>query len=818
VKKPEDSADAPYLPLTEEFSHRGGDGQPSASARRKSDDSQGDSSSIPDDPRLMHAVHEYMQELEAGRRPDRQEWLTRYPDLREALGQCLEGLDILHRAAPLGQPPLLGAQPAANQTDDGLPSSPVGDFQIVREIGRGGMGIVYEAIQLSLGRRVAMKVLPFAATFDSKQLQRFHQEAQAAAQLHHTNIVPVYAVGCERGIHYYAMQLIEGHSLDFVIRQLQQEAGDKGPGPGTRKTQGESAAEKSAHASTRPSASPVPPSALPVPVSSATETLGRLSAHFSTLRSGREGGPFRFAAQAMAQAAEALEYAHQQGIIHRDVKPANLLIDVRGNVWITDFGLAHFRVDSGLTQTGDVLGTVRYMSPEQASGQRVVLDHRTDVYSLGATFYELLTLQPMFDGTSRQSLLMQVLNRDPRPLRAIDRTIPAELETIVLKALAKSPAERYATAQELADDLYRFLRDEPIRARRPSPLEHARKWARRHPAVIGSVVLMMFLLLLVSLLSNWLITRANERYRLRSEEAEERFVQAKGAVDLLIEASEEELANRGPFQNLRKRLLEAALGYYQGFIAQRRDDPSAQAELIAVEKRIKKVLDDLSLLEGAGQLILLSDRRIQDDLGLNDSQRKQLEATAQTFSQRRRDSLDHFSRLTPRERRERYLELARTNDQAMRSILTPAQLKRLEQATLQLQGPNAFGQPEVIASLHLSDAQRQSIRQIEDEGFAALWGHRHGGSGRAITAATRETVMRATMDKILALLGPEQLADWKGLIGSPVQDVYNIPHHGFGMPPWGGGHPGFHGPGPGGPDEPGHEPARPIGLGDEPDR
>jgi serine/threonine protein kinase len=789
VKEPEDSANAAYLPQTEDFSHRRREGPAhpqSAAARRGPDDSHSDASSIPDDPRLLQAVHEYMQELEAGEKPDRQQWLARYPDLRDPLAQCLEGLDILHQAAPLGQSPLLGGLLTAAQAGESLPPNPVGDFQIVREIGRGGMGIVYEAIQLSLGRRVAMKVLPFAATFDSKQLQRFRQEAQAAAQLHHTNIVPVYAVGCERGIHYYAMQLIEGHSLDFVIRQLQQEPG------------------KSSEFGRRNSEGGGPSSERTTPNSSSADTLGRLSAHFSTLRTGRDRGPFRFAAHAMAQAAEALEYAHQQGIIHRDVKPANLLIDVRGNVWITDFGLAHFRVDSGLTQTGDLLGTVRYMSPEQASGQRVVLDHRTDVYSLGATFYELLTLQPVFDGNSRQSLLMQVLNRDPRPLRAIDRSIPAELETIVLKALAKAPADRYATAQELADDLHRFLRDEPIRARRPSPLEHVRKWARRHPAVIGSVVLMMFLLLLVSLLSNWLITQANNRAnvalkeeRLRSEEAEERFGQARGAVDLLIEASEEELANRGPFQNLRKRLLEAALGYYQNFIVQRRDDPSAQADLKAVEKRIKKVLDDLSLLEGAGQLILLSDHRIQNDLGLSDPQRKQVEATAQNFSQQRRDSLDHFSRLTLAQRRERYLQLARTSDQAMRAILTPGQLKRLEQVTLQLQGPGAFGQSEVIASLHLSDIQRQAIREVEDESFAALWGHHHGGSGRSVAPGTREAAMRATMEKILAQLTPEQLADWKQLIGSPLQDVYEIPHHGFGMPPW-GGHPGFHGPDEGG--------------------
>jgi len=283
VKKPEDSADAAYLPQTEDFSHRRREGatQPqSAAARRGPDDSHSDTSSIPDDPRLLQAVHEYMEELEAGKKPDRQQWLARYPDLRDSLAQCLEGLDILHQAAPRGQSPLLGGLLTAGQGGESLPQNPVGDFQIVREIGRGGMGIVYEAIQLSLGRRVAMKVLPFAATFDSKQLQRFRQEAQAAAQLHHTNIVPVYAVGCERGIHYYAMQLIEGHSLDFVIRQLQQEPGKKKNSEGGR---------RNSEGGGPSSEGTIPNSELRTPNSSSADTLGRLSAHFSTLRTGSRG-------------------------------------------------------------------------------------------------------------------------------------------------------------------------------------------------------------------------------------------------------------------------------------------------------------------------------------------------------------------------------------------------------------------------------------------------------------------------------------------------------------------------------------------------
>jgi serine/threonine-protein kinase len=188
-----------------------------------------------------------------------------------------------------------------------------------------------------------------------------------------------------------------------------------------------------------------------------------------------------------AQAAQALAHAHEMGVVHRDVKPANLLVDGQGHLWVTDFGLARAKNDTRLTMTGDLVGTLRYMSPEQALAQPVGLDHRTDLYSLGATLYELLTLEPAFNGRDRQELLRQIAQEEPRPPRQANKAVPAELETIVLKAMAKAPDERYATAQELADDLTRFLADEPIRARRPTLAQRGRKWARRHRSVVSSV-------------------------------------------------------------------------------------------------------------------------------------------------------------------------------------------------------------------------------------------------------------------------------------------------------------------------------------------
>jgi eukaryotic-like serine/threonine-protein kinase len=317
---------------------------------------------IPDDPRLTQAVQEYLQELESGRRPDRRQWLDRYPDLAGAINQCLDGLEFVHQAAPLASPLSGSTGRVGGTADDPLAANPLGDFQIVREIGRGGMGVVYEAVQLSLGRHVALKVLPFAATFDAKHLQRFRQEAQAAAQLHHTNIVPVYAVGCERGIHFYAMQLIDGQSLDVVVRQLRQEAGLGPLENDCADTTSLCRHVNSSLSSSTNTTADWPPtrSRDTAGISSATNadhagtTQSRLSARFSTYSVGKDRERYRAIARCMAQTAEALEYAHQQGIVHRDVKPANLLIDFRGNVWIMDFGLAHFHDAPGLTQTGDI--------------------------------------------------------------------------------------------------------------------------------------------------------------------------------------------------------------------------------------------------------------------------------------------------------------------------------------------------------------------------------------------------------------------------------------------------------------------------------
>ncbi len=409
----------------------------------------------------------------------------------------------------------------------------IGDYRIVGEIGRGGMGVVYEAEQVSLGRRVALKVLPRHVAADRMTLERFRREARAAARLHHTNIVPVFEVGQDGDVRFYAMQFIQGQSLDAVITELRHlrihsqsrgDGEDKPKGGRETRTLAPSVAHSILAGGFLPEGDARPTSGIvqertPAQPASAALALARAAAVGA---GATEAGPLsdfapdssssptplssavlpggaqlsvaemshrvlhRSVAHIGRQAAAALAHAHARGVIHRDIKPSNLLLDTDGVVWVADFGLAKAE-DDGLTQTGDVLGTIRYMAPERFSGQA---DPRTDVYALGLTLYELLVLRPAFDSPNRLALIDLVKNVDPPRPRSIDPRIPLDLETIVLKAVEKDPKVRYASADALSEDLRRFLADEPIQARQVSTLERYWRWARRNPviAVLGGVL------------------------------------------------------------------------------------------------------------------------------------------------------------------------------------------------------------------------------------------------------------------------------------------------------------------------------------------
>ncbi len=436
--------------------------------------------------RLIEAMEELCELMETGQAPERATLLEKYTDVADELADCLDNLDFVQNVAPqlAGDP----ERPAAAPTRTLGQQMSLGDFRIVRELGRGGMGVVYEALQLSIGRSVALKVLPFAAMLDKQQLVRFKIEARAAGTLDHPNIVTVYSVGTERGVHYYAMQLVEGQSLAKWITDLRQslvtttDAAE--PADGRTITY----AGKGVHSP------PTEPMQTPRTGPDAdTHRDARVS--LSTIPEFNTQEYYRSVVRLGIQAAHALEHAHQHGIVHRDVKPGNLLVDAKGNLWVTDFGLARIEADAGMSKTGDLLGTLRYMSPEQISGQRVVLDSRTDIYSLGVTLYELLTLQPAFGEMDRQKLLRQVTELDPRPLCQVNRAIPKDLETIVLKATSKDAADRYAKADDFAGDLRRFLEDRPIRARPPSMAKKLSKWTHRNQGLVATVAASMLVAL-----------------------------------------------------------------------------------------------------------------------------------------------------------------------------------------------------------------------------------------------------------------------------------------------------------------------------------
>jgi serine/threonine protein kinase/Tfp pilus assembly protein PilF len=360
--------------------------------------------------------------------------------------------------------------------DDSSPGKRLGDFELLRELGRGGMGVVYAARQVSLDRRVALKVLPPALGLTSQSKQRFEREARAAAKLHHTNIVPVHAVGECDGHHFYAMDLIEGQSLDHVLHQVIDQ--------GTNALMEATVTQTLAEIPPRPS------------TSSQEKEETSLS---DTSAGGREW--IDTVAKLMAEVADGLHYAHGRGVIHRDIKPANLMLSKEGRLCVTDFGLARVLQEPGITVTGSFLGTPAYMSPEQIAAGRIKVDHRTDVYSLGVVLYEMLTMQRPFPGESREEILNGVLTKEPRSPRRINAKIPVDLETICLKALEKEPDRRYATAGELASDLRQYLQHGLIAARRAGLILRTAKWTRRHP--VAATVIVAVLIVVAASVVAW---------------------------------------------------------------------------------------------------------------------------------------------------------------------------------------------------------------------------------------------------------------------------------------------------------------------------
>lgn len=402
---------------------------------------------------------EFVDRVRSGESPPVDEYCRSHPELAEDILDLFPTLLLME-----------GLKAPSGSTASGVPfhgewtRESIGDYRIVREIGRGGMGIVLEAVEESLDRRVALKVLP-AEQPNPRKLERFYREARTAARLHHTNIVPVHGVGHDDSVHYIVMQYIEGHGLDHELRARQGQPADK--------------------------------------------------------------SWWRAVADWIATAAEAIHAAHQQGTLHRDLKPANLLLDADGKVWVSDFGLAKFDIDDDLTEAGSIVGTLRFLAPEQLRGESSSL---SDLYSLGASLYELLARRPAFTASDRAQLLAQIAHEIPPPLRKIDPHLPRDLETIAAKALEKDPSARYASAADLADDLRAFLADRSIRARPLSATEKLRRWCRRNPtlATLGSVTAVA---VITAALLGWTsYARANRAFH-REAQLRNDAVQAQAAAD-----------------------------------------------------------------------------------------------------------------------------------------------------------------------------------------------------------------------------------------------------------------------------------------------
>jgi tetratricopeptide (TPR) repeat protein len=462
--------------------------------------------------RLSAVLVACLEAIDAGQAPDRDGLRARFPEFAAQLERFLDDqarvdggaapLRAVARAAEGATAPPLSEVTVA---EGGAPPRPVpfreaGDYELLGEVGRGGMGVVYRALQKSLSRTVALKVLRQAPLGEAADAQRFRNEAEMVAQLDHPAVVPIYEVGEHQGWLFLSMKLIEGGSLAEHLPRFQRD--------------------------------------------------------------------LRAAAALLALVARAVHHAHQRGILHRDLKPSNILLDGEGRPHVTDFGLAR-RLEGhpSLTQSGALVGTPSYMAPEQASGDRGAVTTAADVYGLGAVLYALLTGRPPFQAETALDTLLQVRERDPQPPHLLNPRVDRDLETICLKCLHKEPAQRYASARELAEDLERWLNREPIQARRAGLGERLGKWIKRRPALaalVGVAAAAGAALVCGVVWHNGQLREAAEQARHERDAADEERRWARRAVDDMYTGVAEQWLKQQPrLQPVQRHFLEQALRFYQ---------------------------------------------------------------------------------------------------------------------------------------------------------------------------------------------------------------------------------------------------------------
>ena len=518
-------------------------------------------------------AEEFLARHRSGEKPSAQEYADQYPEWAGEIHELFPTLLLMEK---LGEP---GSQSSGVRVKNPFAQFPAnfGDYQVLRVVGRGGMGVVFEAVHQSLDRHVALKVLPSSPGERATDRERFRLEARAAAQLHHTNVVPVFDVGEIDGTPYYAMQFIDGVALDEIIRDRRGNLGSKslkgshesfasmqnkkeeGFDGDTKRMQADETGKNNFDENER----------LPKGENSSSrenmlsESLDQ-SIEFNPddLFAGNQQAYFAAVAKIGIQVADALQFIDQGRLVHRDIKPSNLILDKNGRVWVTDFGLAKFLGDDDLTANGGIVGTMRYMAPERFQNQAT---HHSDIYGLGASLYELLTLTPMFDQQDRVKLMEQIINEEPATPRKLNAAIPVDLETIIKKMIEKRPERRYECAADVAADLRRWLNRLPIRARRISPIGHVVRWAQRKPLVATLVasITVITIVAFVLICQQW---QSAQWQRQRAERNLEKSQQVVRDFQIRVAEGWGSLHATPGSQQLRRELLLDARKYFQQFV------------------------------------------------------------------------------------------------------------------------------------------------------------------------------------------------------------------------------------------------------------
>ena len=520
--------------------------------------------------RLTDVLDDYLKGLEEGEPVDVQKVLRQNADIADTLRDYLATLNSLRGIAPGFQShgdlePLV-----SGDSGDSVHSLQLGEYTIIGEVGRGGMGIVYEAQHDALNRRVALKILPIASMLDSRQIARFKNESNAAAQLQHPHIVPIYSVGMERGIHYYAMQFIEGENIESAI---------------------------------------------------------------ATANESGQQDHYRQVLSRVAEVADALHCAHQCGIIHRDIKPSNLILDKSGKIWVTDFGLARCQNQNSLTLSGDVVGTMRYMSPEQAAGQMERVDHRADIYSLGATLYEMLTGLPAITGEDSPAVLSEIANCPvPKP-RRLKPDLPPAIDFVVQKAMAKNKDDRYCTALEFANDLEAVLDQKPTLARPPSRTWLLKQWTSRHRRLVLSTSVMLLFGIAAMLTALVVIANKNGELQASKQAADRNFQKAQEAVGTLGLAVSADLASIPGTEHIRQSVLENTLKHYKDFVQESEGNRTLLSELALTHSRIGSLILELESPEAAIPHFAASENSYRALLSENPGSVEALQGRARNLNQ-----------------------------------------------------------------------------------------------------------------------------------------------------------------------------------------